>query len=67
MTLGTHIKKLREKLKLTQDALAKAVGCSKGHVYDIEAGRKDNISAKLLKRIGRALKHKNALDWIDDD
>lgn len=50
------MKELREDLKLTQEQAAQAAGMSsKQQWYDIESGRKDNVSLETLAKIGRAL------------
>jgi transcriptional regulator with XRE-family HTH domain len=53
------IKKLREGLKLTQQQAAEAAGFgSKQNWNNIETGRRENISVKVLGDIARVLKCK---------
>ena len=52
--LGARIKKRRKELNLTQDKLAESSGISKSHLCDVEKGKKDITTAKLLE-IARVL------------
>lgn len=50
--MSYRIKELRKLHGWTQDHLADLIGCSKGHVSEMEAGKK-NPSAPLLETIAR--------------
>lgn len=52
--IGTRIADIRETLGLTQTALAKRINTTQSAIARIEAG-KQNVSADMLKRIGKAL------------
>lgn len=56
-TIGSFIKKLREKRFLTQDELAKRLNTSQSAVARIESGGQNLTAGELLK-IGAALEHK---------
>ena len=48
---GDYLKEARGSLSLSQ-AAAK-IGCTKAHLWELEAGRADNPGIKLLDAIGR--------------
>ncbi len=51
-----RIKELREKLKLTQEAAAKAAGLhSKQAWNNIESGRQTNLTLDTLEKVAKAL------------
>jgi transcriptional regulator with XRE-family HTH domain len=62
MTMGKRIKQARERLELTQDQLAKKVGCSRNLVTMWEADRVDHISGKYLPKLAKALGE--SIEWI---
>ncbi len=53
--IGSKIKEIRKKMKLSQLELANIIGISQSHLANIELGRK-RISYDLLEKIARALK-----------
>lgn len=66
-TLGSRIRDLRlkhapEPYRLTLTGLAKMVGTSKGHLWDIENDKRKNPSARLLFRIAKALG--TTVEWL---
>ena len=55
MTNGEHYKKLREKLGLSQEKLARLADVSNNTVINIEAGKQDNSTIETLKKVANAL------------
>ena len=53
-TIGQRISDMRETAGLTQTELAKKINTTQSAVARMESGRQ-NISAEMLKRIGKAL------------
>jgi len=53
-TIGMKIQRLREKRGLTQEALAKKTGLSRGYLARLESGRHDP-SLSTLEKIAKAL------------
>ena len=53
-TVGNRIRHVREKLGMTQDALATAAGLSKGFISEVENSKR-NISAQNLLKVANAL------------
>jgi transcriptional regulator with XRE-family HTH domain len=51
MAIGSKIKELRTRQKVSLQELANAVKASKAHIWDIERGASANPSLELLKRI----------------
>lgn len=51
MAIGSKIKELRTRQKISLQQLADAVKASKAHIWDIERGESQNPSLELLKRI----------------
>jgi transcriptional regulator with XRE-family HTH domain len=54
--LGEYIKSHRQERQMTQKALAEAVGQSVSYVYDIEAGRRVNLSRDKFFKWADALR-----------
>lgn len=54
MDIGTHIKELRKKKKMTQIGLAAAAEISRSYLADVEAGRY-NPSLETLSKLAQAL------------
>jgi transcriptional regulator with XRE-family HTH domain len=50
ISIGNHIKELREKKKLTQEELAEKSGLNRTFLIHIEKGRR-NVSVKSLEKI----------------
>jgi transcriptional regulator with XRE-family HTH domain len=59
--LAQNIKKLRKKLKLSQEELARKAGITYSTLIKIESGANDNPTVKTLAKISHALEVK-----IDD-
>ncbi|MDO9528120.1 MAG: helix-turn-helix transcriptional regulator [Syntrophales bacterium] len=55
MTLSEKIKKERTKRKITLEGLAKAVGSSKGYIWQIENDPNIKPSAQLIAKIAKSL------------
>lgn len=53
--LGKTVKKLREKLGLSQEKLARLADVSNNTVINIEAGKQDNPTIETLKKVANAL------------
>ena len=51
MSIGSKLKELRTRNKVSLQELAIAVKASKAHIWDIERGASQNPSLGLLKRI----------------
>jgi transcriptional regulator with XRE-family HTH domain len=51
LAIGSKIRELRTRKKVSLQELANAVQASKAHVWDIERGESKNPSLELLKRI----------------
>ena len=51
----TKIKELREKLGMTQDALAQASGVSRTVISQLENGSREVITSKTMLNIAQAL------------
>lgn len=55
MNLGPFIKQAREGKELSLSAAARAVGCTKSHLWDLEQGRSTNPTIQTLVGISNAL------------
>ena len=53
-TVGDRIRKVREQMAMTQDALAASAGLSKGFISEVENSKR-NISAQNLLKVANAL------------
>ena len=53
--LGKSVKKLREKLGISQEKLARLADVSNNTVVNIEAGKQDNPTIETLKKVANAL------------
>lgn len=53
--LGKTVKKLREKMGLSQEKLARLADVSNNTVINIEAGKQDNPTIETLKKVANAL------------
>lgn len=53
--IGKTVKKLREKLGLSQEKLARLADVSNNTVVNIEAGKQDNPTIETLKKVANAL------------
>ena len=53
--IGKTVKKLREKLGLSQEKLARLADVSNNTVINIEAGKQDNPTIETLKKVANAL------------
>lgn len=51
MAIGSKIRELRTRDRVSLQQLADAVKASKAHIWDIERGESQNPSLELLKRI----------------
>ncbi len=51
MSIGSKLKELRIRKRVSLQELATAVQASKAHIWDIERGASQNPSLELLKRI----------------
>jgi transcriptional regulator with XRE-family HTH domain len=54
-TFGTRLKELRREKGLTQEALARAAGLSKGGVSDLEQDRRASPSWDTVQKLAAAL------------
>ena len=54
-TIGKTVKKLREKLGISQEKLARLADVSNNTVINIEAGKQDNPTIETLKKVANAL------------
>jgi transcriptional regulator with XRE-family HTH domain len=55
MTLGERVLLLRRRRKLTQGALAQAVGVAKNTISRLEQGRIDDVQGHTIAQLARAL------------
>ena len=55
MTLGEKIVRLRNEKGLSSVELAKATGLSRGYLWQLETGGKDNPSLDILQKLAGAL------------
>ena len=46
--LGDLLKSRRQKLGVSLDTAASAIGCTKGHLHDMERGRSNNPCLELM-------------------
>ncbi len=53
--IGKTVKKLREKLGISQEKLARLADVSNNTIVNIEAGKQDNPTIETLKKIANAL------------
>ncbi|MDI6820892.1 MAG: helix-turn-helix transcriptional regulator [Patescibacteria group bacterium] len=53
--IGKTVKKLREKMGLSQEKLARLADVSNNTVVNIEAGKQDNPTIETLKKVANAL------------
>jgi transcriptional regulator with XRE-family HTH domain len=53
--IGKTVKKLREKLDISQEKLARLADVSNNTVVNIEAGKQDNPTIETLKKVANAL------------
>lgn len=53
--IGKTVKKLREKMGLSQEKLARLADVSNNTVINIEAGKQDNPTIETLKKVANAL------------
>jgi len=53
--IGKSVKKLREKLGISQEKLARLADVSNNTIVNIEAGKQDNPTIETLKKIANAL------------
>lgn len=51
MSLGNALKELREAQGQSLQAVADAVGASKAHIWELEAGKSKNPSIELVKKL----------------
>lgn len=58
--LAVVIRRLRERRKLTQEALAARAGMARGYLAKLEAGHSGNPSVAVLRRLAKALRVKVA-------
>ena len=54
-SIGKTVKKLREKLGISQEKLARLADVSNNTVVNIEAGKQDNPTIETLKKVANAL------------
>jgi transcriptional regulator with XRE-family HTH domain len=47
-TLGLRIRHFRERKRLSLSEAARQIGCSKGHLWELEADIQDNPGLKIL-------------------
>ena len=52
--IGKTVKKLREKLGISQEKLARLADVSNNTVVNIEAGKQDNPTIETLKKVANA-------------
>lgn len=55
MSMGDRLRTLRKKRGLSQEALARAAGCSRSFIAKIEAGAREDVSLSLAVALARAL------------
>lgn len=55
MVQSNKIKKLREKLGLSQEKLARLADVSNNTIVNIEAGKQQNPTVETIKKIAKAL------------
>lgn len=53
--LARKVKRLREKLALSQEKLARLANVSNNTIINIEAGKQDNPTINTLKKVAKAL------------
>ena len=53
--IGKTVKKLREKLGISQEKLARLADVSNNTVINIEAGKQNNPTIETLKKVANAL------------
>lgn len=53
--LAKTVKRLREKLGISQEKLARLADVSNNTIINIEAGKQDNPTIETLKKIAKAL------------
>ncbi len=53
--IGKTVKKLREKLGISQEKLARLADVSNNTIVNIEAGKQDNPTIETLKKVANAL------------
>ena len=53
--LAKKVKRLREKLGLSQEKLARLADVSNNTIINIEAGKQDNPTIDTLKKVAKAL------------
>jgi transcriptional regulator with XRE-family HTH domain len=53
--LAKKVKQLREKLGLSQEKLARLADVSNNTIINIEAGKQDNPTIDMLKKVANAL------------
>ena len=53
--MGNKVREAREKLKMSQEELAKRSGVSRGTISAIESGRAENTKSKTLLKIANAM------------
>jgi transcriptional regulator with XRE-family HTH domain len=51
MSIGSRLKELRLKKNESLQDVADATGASKPHIWELEAGRRDNPSIDLLRKL----------------
>ena len=55
MVESSKIKRIREKLGLSQEKLARLADVSNNTIINIEAGKQDNPTIDTLKKVSKAL------------
>jgi len=55
MTIGERLKRLRELAGLSQNELAKRAGVHRPTISELEAGRQQDVTVSVAKRLARAL------------
>ena len=53
--IAKTVKRLREKMRLSQEKLARLADVSNNTIINIEAGKQDNPTIETLKKIAKAL------------
>lgn len=53
--ISKTVKKLREKMGLSQEKLARLADISNNTIINIEAGKQDNPTIDILKKVAKAL------------
>lgn len=56
MSIGIKINEIRRKRGLSLQELAHQVGVSKGYIWELEKGTRDNPSLQVLEKLSSALK-----------